>query len=119
MTEGMIGGAVLTNWLAIVGVVSLMYWGWRIVAALQHRAGGDEKVTGAPSGRASVAAATLPAAPIPEVFAGTPLEDIPVIAAAVHAMLGAHRIVRLEPTRPGQTWAAEGRWMHQTSHRPG
>src|SRR5271165_2064513 len=62
MNEGMIGGAVLTNWLAIVGVVSLMYWGWRIVAALQHRAGGDEKVAGAPSGQVSVPAAAPAAA---------------------------------------------------------
>ena len=29
------GGAV-GNWLAIIGVLSLIYWAWRIVAALQR-----------------------------------------------------------------------------------
>jgi hypothetical protein len=114
MNENMIGGAVLTNWLAIVGIISLMYWGWRIAAAVQHRtrksAPGDPV---SPAALSPVAAAA--AAPKSE----GPPEDIVVIAAAVHAMMGAHRIVHLESTQTGQTWAAEGRWMHQTSHRPG
>jgi hypothetical protein len=114
MNETMIGGPVLTNWLAIVGVISLLYWGWRIVAAVQHptrkSAPGDPVSPAAP--------ASAPAAFVAAV-SGPPPEDIVVIAAAVHAMMGAHRIVHLESTRTGQTWAAEGRWMHQTSHRPG
>jgi hypothetical protein len=114
MNEAMIGGPILTNWLAIVGVISILYWGFRIVSALQHRGGKAE--ASAPS----FVAATLPAATAPPASAsGPPPEDIVAIAAAVHAMLGAHRIVRLEATQTGQTWAAEGRWMHQTSHRPG
>ena len=45
-----------------------------------------------------------------------PKDDIAVIAAAVYAMLGAHRIVHLEAESQGQAWAVEGRWMQQTSH---
>jgi hypothetical protein len=111
MHDTMIGGPVLTNWLAIVGVLSLMYWGFRIAVALRpRRARTEAEAPDAP------APARLPESPIHS--AGTD-HDIVVIAAAVHAMMGAHRIVRLESTQTGQTWAAEGRWMHQTSHRPG
>lgn len=45
--------------------------------------------------------------------------DIAVIAAAVYAMLGAHRIVRIQPSISGTSWAAQGRMIHHTSHRPG
>jgi hypothetical protein len=111
MHDTMIGGPVLTNWLAIIGVISLMYWGFRIVAALRPRRTKVDALA------APIAAAPrLPASPVHS--AGID-QDIVVIAAAVHAMMGAHRIVRLESTQTGQTWAAEGRWMHQTSHRPG
>ena len=37
MNETMSGSPILTNWLAIVGIISLMYWGWRIVATVQLR----------------------------------------------------------------------------------
>jgi hypothetical protein len=43
-------------------------------------------------------------------------DDIAVIAAAVYAMVGAHRIVHLEAVRQSGVWAIEGRWMQQTSH---
>ena len=49
---------------------------------------------------------------------GAPLEDIAAIAAAVTAMLGAHRIIHLEAASPSH-WAFEGRWAQQTSHNPG
>lgn len=46
-------------------------------------------------------------------------DDIAAIAAAVHAVMETpHRIVHIENANKTQTWAAEGRWMHQTSHRP-
>nr|WP_294529307.1 hypothetical protein [uncultured Rhodopila sp.] len=111
MNDTMAGSPILTNWLAIVGVVSLMYWGWRIVAAIQHRTRKSRPVD-ADLPAPAVAGSFIPASD------GFP-DDIVAIAAAVHAMMGAHRIVHLESTRTGQTWAAEGRWMHQTSHRPG
>ncbi|MEA2741407.1 MAG: hypothetical protein QOH05_4714, partial [Acetobacteraceae bacterium] len=36
MHETMTGGP-LTNWLAIIGVISLIYWAWRIVAMFNAR----------------------------------------------------------------------------------
>jgi hypothetical protein len=96
------------NWLAIVGVLSLIYWGWRIIAAFQNRHDGPLQATGAlPAPEARLA----PRSEAPD-------QDIAVIAAAVHAMLGAHRVVHIEADRAGQTWAIEGRWMQQTSHQP-
>ena len=45
--------------------------------------------------------------------------DIAVIAAAVQAMIGNnHHVVHIQDTHSGQSWSAEGRWMHQTSHHP-
>jgi hypothetical protein len=112
MHENMIGGAVLTNWLAIVGVISLMYWAWRIVAAFQHRGGGDRKPVDAPVASAPVVVLAQPGQLTP------PDEDIAVIAAAVYAMLGTHRIVRVEAVLSGRAWEIEGRWAQQTSHTP-
>jgi hypothetical protein len=112
MHENMIGGAMLTNWLAIVGVISLIYWAWRIFAAFQHRGSGGQQAAGAPAARAPVLAPAQP------VQLAPPAEDIAVIAAAVYAMLGAHRIVHLEAIGPDRIWAAEGRWRQQTSHTP-
>ena len=99
------------NWLAIIGVVSLIYWGWRIFAAFQSRGRGKPSAPVVSTPAAAAAEGAVPA------VAATPLEsDIVVIAAAVYAVLGAHRIVHLEPESPGQGWAVEGRWMQQTSH---
>jgi threonine/homoserine/homoserine lactone efflux protein len=111
MNDTLAGSPILTNWLAIVGIISLIYWGWRIVAALQHQIRKSRPAD--PDLAAPVVAGSF--VPASDGFP----EDIVVIAAAVHAMMGAHRIVHLESTRTGQTWAAEGRWLHQTSHRPG
>ena len=59
-----------------------------------------------------------PAQPIavpPAPFAAE-ADHIAVIAAAVHAMTGAHRIVHIE-TGPHQSgWAAGGRQAHHSSH---
>jgi hypothetical protein len=111
MHENMIGGAVLTNWLAILGVISLMYWAWRVIAAFRHR-GSGQKAAAAPAANAPVLAPTQTAQLAP------PNEDIAVIAAAVYAMLGTHRIVHLEAIPSGKAWEIEGRWAQQTSHTP-
>ena len=47
---------------------------------------------------------------------GVPAEHVAAIAAAV-ATYG-YRVVHIADTGSGHAWAAEGRWMHQTSHRP-
>jgi hypothetical protein len=111
MHESMVGGAVLTNWLAILGVVSLMYWGFRIVTALMARSKAAPDVT------AIVVVPPAAVAGLSVAVAEASLnDDIAVIAAAVYAMVGAHRIVHLEAERQSGVWAIEGRWMQQTSH---
>jgi hypothetical protein len=114
MHEAMIGGSpTLNNWLAIVGVVSLIYWAWRVFDVFQHRTGSAKPTPKATAG-------VLPIAPgLGAAGLVSPLEDIAVIAAAVAAMMGAHRIVHLQAVGASQNWAAEGRWMNQTSHNPG
>lgn len=59
--------------------------------------------------------------PVPEApVVPAPLDflknDIPVIAAAVYALLGARRIVHIESVGHGVRWTADGRLAHHTSH---
>ncbi len=42
--------------------------------------------------------------------------EVAAIAAAIHAMLGKHRIVHLAERSHGAAWAAEGRAAHHASH---
>lgn len=100
-----LAGGTVGNWLAIVGLLSLIYWGWLIVAALQNRAKTPAVLeTGTPAAK-------------PSLPSGPPAEDIAVIAAAVHAMLGTGRIIHLIVDEGGRNWANEGRWIQQTSHK--
>ena len=57
-------------------------------------------------------AATQPA------IAGIPQEHLAVITAVVAAMMGAHRIVRIDAPGRGYSWTAEARSVHHTSHAP-
>jgi hypothetical protein len=101
------------DWLAVLGVVSVIYWVWRILAALIRYAQatpGEAEAPAAPS-RASVQPGSVPA--VDRLAA-----DLPVIVAAVAAMLDRNRIVHIEEVPHGQVWSAQGRWLHQTSHRP-
>jgi hypothetical protein len=65
----------------------------------------------------SAPAVAKPAAPQP-VVVGIPQEHLAVITAAVAAMMGAHRIVRIETSARGYSWTAEARSVHHTSHAP-
>ena len=60
----------------------------------------------------------VPAQPIPVPPApfAAEADHIAVIAAAVHAMTGAHRIVHIEAAPHHSGWAAEGRLAHHASH---
>ncbi len=109
MHESTVANGPIGNWLAIIGVISLIYWGWHICAAFLGRGPGKKSAAAVPAAAAAGGFAPLAAAAAPE-------DDIVVIAAAVHAQLGAHRIVRIEEESQAQTWAVEGRWMQQTSH---
>ena len=44
-----------------------------------------------------------------------PADHVVAIAAAVAAY--GFRVVHIEDAATGNAWAAEGRWLHQTSHR--
>jgi hypothetical protein len=56
--------------------------------------------------------APVPAAPAFDLAA----DHVVAIAAAVHALIGAHRVVRIEPSRRQAGWRAEGRHAHHASH---
>jgi hypothetical protein len=108
-----VAGGTIGNWLAIVGVLSLIYWGWRIIAALQHRSGAPDRAA-APS----VVSTVRISAQVDPAARAVAADDIAVIAAAAHAILGTHRVVHVAPSGSGEAWAIEGRWMQQTSHKP-
>ncbi len=67
-------------------------------------------------------AAKAPAKPAPvapqSILTGVPQEHLAVITAAVAAMLGAHRVVRIETPDRGFGWTSEARSSHHTSHAP-
>lgn len=52
----------------------------------------------------------------PAVADTIPAHHLVAIAAAAHAMIGAHRIVHIGPARSGAGWSAEGRFAHHGSH---
>lgn len=105
--SGQLIGGPVGNWLAIVGVVSLLYWAWRIVMALQNR--GVVAQQGDPK-----------PAPIPQAapIAMEDDDDLVVIAAAAYAITIGGRVVQIAPASPNQSWASEGRWAQQNSHSP-
>lgn len=112
----------LINGLAVLGALTLAYWAFRLLAAIAAWAQSTPEVA-APASHHSAAAKPAASAPAPAP-AGDDLtaddltaHDIVVIAAAVNAMLDHHRIVHIEDPNSGHAWSAEGRWMHQTSHR--
>ena len=68
-------------------------------------------------------AAKAPAKPAPVALqpiltGGIPQEHLAVITAAVAAMLGSHRVVRIETPDRGFGWTSEARSSHHTSHAP-
>ena len=54
--------------------------------------------------------------PVAAPAAQVPPEHVAVIAAAAYAVIGGHRILRIEGVRRGAGWAGEGRLAHHTSH---
>ena len=71
-----------------------------------------------------IVVATLSVAKRQPVDAPTPVEPrvdlagdhVAAIAAAIYAVLGAHRIVHIEDRGRGFAWTAEGRAAHHASH---
>lgn len=78
--------------MLIAGVIKGMVW---LLNLAERRAAG-------------ASAASAPLAPAP-VAPDVPAEHVAAIAAAVHASIGAHRIVQIDDSRGGAGWRAEGR----------
>ncbi len=58
------------------------------------------------------------ARPVAPAVSGVPQEHLAAIAAAVSAMMGAHRIIHIDAPDRGFGWTAEARSSHHTSHAP-
>jgi hypothetical protein len=121
---------IIVNGLAVIGAASCVIWLVKAVKAVSRRATSEATAPPEPSGSATgqpdasdlaAISAAVHAVVGPHRIVGVEPanDDIAAIAAAVYAVMGpSYRIVRIESGSRGQTWAAEGRWMHQTSHRP-
>jgi hypothetical protein len=109
------GGGLLDKWLAIIGVIVVMY----AIVRIGMRIMAQRSVQEARAVAAAVPTVSAVAGLGKQVAEQPPGDDIVAIAAAVHAMLGGGwHIVHLEADRMGTAWAIEGRWAHQTSHQP-
>lgn len=95
---------ILINGLAMIGAVTCLTW---LTKGIKGRMAKLETQPDAATGPAQACVTVIPVN-----------NDIAVIAAAVYALLGAARIVHIEDPNFGHRWAADGRWMHQNSHRP-
>lgn len=91
--------------LLVAVVIRLIVW------TLSRRAGQAET---AASAKPAVAAA----APAPATAHGLPQDHFAAIAAAVTAMMGAHRIVRIETAGQGYSWTSAARTAHHMSRAP-
>jgi len=96
-------GIVIVVSLLVAVVIRLIVW------TLSRKA---EQVTD----KAPPAAAPKPAAPA--TAHGLPQDHFAAIAAAVAAMMGAHRIVRIETASQSYTWTAATRTAHHLSRAP-
>jgi glutaconyl-CoA/methylmalonyl-CoA decarboxylase subunit delta len=107
--------------LAVIGAATCLWLAMRLVAAFLGWVERSEIARQAAEAEAE-RAATAPGAPaapreVRPAVGGIPPEHVAAIAAAV-AMMGSARVVLIEDNATGQAWATEGRWQHQTSHRP-
>jgi hypothetical protein len=70
------------------------------------------------SRHAAAAAPPTPVPAAPPASADVPPEHLAAIGAALAAVLGAHRIVRIDIPGHSRDWTAEARSVHHASHRP-
>ncbi len=109
----MLGAIVVVAvlWLALMHLGRFLSWVERSEIARQKAEAAEEaerkKAAAAPRRRRARRG------PEPE---GVPADHVVAIAAAVAAY--GYRVVHIEDAATGNAWAAEGRWLHQTSHRP-
>lgn len=108
-------GALTCLWWAVVGLVRLLGWVERSEIARQAEEARAE--TRARLAHPVPSPATSPKSKAPATLDEAPADHLAAIAAAVAAIGGGFRVVRLIDPATGNVWASEGRWMHQTSHR--
>jgi hypothetical protein len=105
-------GAGTCLWVGITGLGRLLGW--------IERSEIERQAAEAAAARATPAAApAAPRAPVRTADAGSDLSGdlVAAISAAVAALGDGMRVVHISEPATGHAWAAEGRWMHQTSHR--
>lgn len=100
----LIYGIVIVVSLLVAVVIRVIVW------TLSRRADqAEDKASAKP-------AAAAPPPPL-VIAPGMPQEHLAAIAAAI-AMMGAHRIVRIETAGQGYSWTATARSAHHLSHAP-
>ena len=103
-------------WQAVKYLGRFLSWVERSEIARQKAEAAEDaarkKGAAASKAAAARASAKVVAAPASE---GVPADHVVVIAAAVAAY--GFRVVHIDDVSTGNAWAAEGRWLHQTSHR--
>ncbi|HVI51450.1 MAG TPA: hypothetical protein VM661_09595 [Candidatus Sulfotelmatobacter sp.] len=109
----------LINGLAAIGALSVLYIAFRILAGIAQWVQRDAIESERAAAKASTAKVPAPVTPssVSQEHEDVAEHDIAVIAAAVQAMMGNHHVLHIQDAHSGQSWSAEGRWMHQTSHR--
>ena len=70
------------------------------------------------AGQRRAATSTTPVAISVEPAVDETAAHVAAVAAAVFAVLGAHRLVRIGEGAPAPTWTAAGRAAHHLSHTP-
>jgi len=92
-------------WVAVRNLARFLTWVEKSEIARQKAESEAERGKAAPPKPA--------AAPAPQ---GIPADHVVAIAAAVAAF--GYRVVHIDDSASSNAWASEGRWQHQTSHRP-
>lgn len=91
--------------LAFIGAVGSAVWIMQSLKSLVRRSQAETEMVPASGPRFTIT-------PDPSE------NDAAVIAAAVYAVMSSSLTVRIDNDNRSKHWAAEGRWMHQMSHRP-
>jgi len=99
--------ALAVAWVAVRNLARFLTWVEKSEIARQKAETEAERRKAAPPKPAAAPA------PAPE---GIPADHVAAIAAAVAAF--GYRVVHIDDAAGGNAWASEGRWQHQTSHRP-
>jgi hypothetical protein len=105
-------GAGTCLWVGISGLGRLL--GWIERSEIERQAA---EAAAARTKTVSAPAAPVAAARTAEAEADIPGDLVAAISAAIAALGDGLKVIHISEPATGHAWAAEGRWMHQTSHR--